>query len=76
MLQSNIPISGHNHKNSKNRVQYSTKLAHGMGSHMTYKVYIKLHKIIGFTIPWPVLMSKLCVKGLNEIFVCLKFVIV
>jgi len=33
-----------------------------MGSHMTYKDYIKLYKIIGLVIPWPVIMSKLCVK--------------
>jgi hypothetical protein len=46
-----------------------------MRSHMTYKVYIKLYKIIGLVIPWPVIMSELRVKS-YEIFMCLKFVIV
>jgi hypothetical protein len=29
---------------------------------MNYKVYIKLYKIIGLVMPWPVIMSKLHIK--------------
>jgi len=34
--------------------------AHDVGSHVSYKVYIKLYKMIGLIIPWPVIMSDLC----------------
>jgi hypothetical protein len=43
---------------------------------MTYRVHIKLYKIIGLVIQWSAIMSELCVKVRNEIFKCLKFVIV
>jgi len=43
---------------------------------MTYTVYIKLYKNIGLVIPWPVIMSKWCMKVLDEIFMCLKLVTV
>jgi len=36
--------------------------ARGVGSYVSYKVYIKLYKIIGLVIPWPVIMSDLCIK--------------
>ena len=34
---------------------------------MTYKVYIKLYKIIVLETPWPLIMSQLCIKCWNEI---------
>ena len=40
-----------------------------MGSHVTYKVCIKLHKTIGSVIPWPVIMSESCIEGWNYIIV-------
>ena len=47
-----------------------------MGSDTTYRVHIELYKIIGLVMQWPVIMSDLCVKVQNEIFMCLKFVVV
>jgi hypothetical protein len=57
-------------------VQCNTNWACDMGSHMAYRVYVTLYKIIGLVIQWPVIMSKWCVKVWNEIFKCLKCVIV
>ena len=36
--------------------------ARDVGSHVSYKVYIKLYEIIGLVILWPVIMSDLCIK--------------
>jgi hypothetical protein len=47
-----------------------------MGYHMTYNVYIKLYKINGYVIPWPVIMSELCtqkyriIKNVEMRFLC------
>jgi hypothetical protein len=34
----------------------------GVGSHVSYRVYTKLYKIIGLVIPWPVIMPDLCIE--------------
>jgi hypothetical protein len=47
MFRSKAQSSGHHCKNSKNYVQCSTNEARDVGSHLTYKFCIKLHKIIG-----------------------------
>jgi len=38
---------------------------------MTYQVDIKLYKIIGLVITWPVIMSKLCTK-VKDFLKCLN----
>jgi len=35
--------------------------AHDVGSYVSYKVYIKLYKIIGLVILWPVIIYVLCI---------------
>jgi hypothetical protein len=43
-----------------------------MGSHMVYKVYIKLYKIIGLVIPWPVAVSELCIQNVKCVHIIYK----
>jgi hypothetical protein len=54
--------SGHHYKNSKNKLQCGTNEARDTGSHILYKIYIKLYKITGLVIHWLVTMSKSCIK--------------
>ena len=74
MFWSKRPLSGHHYKILKMRC--NVMQARDVGSHVSYKVYIKLYEIIGLVILWPVIMSDLCIKDWNEIFMCLKFVTV
>jgi len=39
---------------------------------MAYKVYIKLYKIIVLVVPWPVIVSELCIQNVRCEYIIIK----
>jgi len=64
------PSSSYHYKNSK--IRCNVVQMQLMIYHTNHRVYLKLYKIIGLVMAWPVIMLKLCIKSWNEIFMCSK----